>query len=154
MDRARAALGWSADKVITVIIDRAVFGKETFERVLAEPAVHLVTWEKGYRPGLWEESQVSGQCVIQRVRNHAADRQSYQFRYLDQKWAVDPRWRQLIVRATHPSGRKGEVSILILVRVQAETNNPRPCTDAPQPVLVCRQPWQARFQGSHHPGHV
>ena len=112
LDRARAALGWSADKVITVIIDRAVFGKETFERVLAEPAVHLVTWEKGYRPGLWEESQVSGQCVIQRVRNHAADRQSYQFRYLDQKWAVDPRWRQLIVRATHPSGRKGEVSIL------------------------------------------
>lgn len=112
LDRARAALGWSADKVITVIIDRAVFGKETFERVLAEPAVPLVTWEKGYRPGLWAESQVSGQCVIQRVRNHAADRQSYQFRYLDQKWAVDPRWRQLIVRATHPSGRKGEVSIL------------------------------------------
>jgi hypothetical protein len=112
LDRARATLGWSADKVITVIIDRAVFGKETFERVLAEPAVHLVTWEKGYRPGLWAESQVSGQCVIQRVRNHAADRQSYQFRYLDQKWAVDPRWRQLIVRATHPSGRKGEVSIL------------------------------------------
>ena len=112
LDRARAALGWSADKVITVIIDRAVFGKETFERVLAEPAVHLVTWEKGYRPGLWEESQVSGQCVIQRVRNHAADRRSYQFRYIDQKWAVDPRWRQLIVRATHPSGRKGEVSIL------------------------------------------
>ena len=112
LDRARAALGWSADKVITVIIDRAVFGKETFERVLAEPAMQLVTWEKGYRPGLWEESQVSGQCVIQRGRNHAADRQSYQFRYIDQKWAVDPRWRQLIVRATHPSGRKGEVSIL------------------------------------------
>jgi hypothetical protein len=112
LDRARAALGWSPDKVITVIIDRAVFGKETFERVLAEPAVHLVTWEKGYRPGLWEESPVSGQCVIERARNYAADRQSYQFRYLDQKWAVDPRWRQLIVRATHPSGRKGEVSIL------------------------------------------
>jgi uncharacterized protein DUF6788 len=43
---------------------------------------------------------------------------------------------------------------LILVRVQAETNNPRPCTDAPHPVLVRSQPWQARFQGSHHPGHV
>ena len=43
---------------------------------------------------------------------------------------------------------------LILVRVQAETNNPRPCTNAPHPVLVRSQPWQARFQGSHHPGHV
>src|ERR1035438_7568044 len=40
---------------------------------------------------------------------------------------------------------------LILVRVQAETNNPGPCTDAPHPVLVRSQPWQARFQGSHHP---
>ena len=112
LDRARAALAWPQDKVITIIIDRAVFGKETFDRVLAEPAMHLVTWEKGYQPGNWKESQVSGQCVIQRVRNHSADRESYQFRYIDQKWAVDPRWRQLIVRATHPSGRKGEVSIL------------------------------------------
>ena len=43
---------------------------------------------------------------------------------------------------------------LILVRVQAETNNPRPCTDTPHPGLVRSQPWQARFQGSHHPGHV
>src|ERR1035441_10557364 len=43
---------------------------------------------------------------------------------------------------------------LILVRVQAETNNPRPCTDAPHPVLVRSQPWQAGFQASHHPGHV
>ena len=122
LDRTRTALGWTPDKVITIIVDRAVFGKATFDRVLAEPAIHLVTWEKGYRPGQWEESQVSGQCVIARVRNHAADRQSYQFRYLDQKWAADPRWRQLIVQATHPTGRKGEVSILTddLTRPAAE----------------------------------
>jgi hypothetical protein len=112
LERARSALGWPKDKVITVAIDRAVFGKETFTRVLAEPALHLVTWEKGYRPGDWEESKVSGQCVIERVRNRAADRQSYQFRYIDRKWPIDPRWRQLIVRATHPSGRTVEVSIL------------------------------------------
>jgi hypothetical protein len=46
------------------------------------------------------------------------------------------------------------VPLLILVRVQVETNNPGPCTDAPHPVLVRSQPWQARFQGSYHPGHV
>ena len=46
------------------------------------------------------------------------------------------------------------LSLLILVRVQAETNNPGPCTDAPHPVLVRSQPWQARLQGLHHPGHV
>ena len=56
------------------------------------------------------------------------------------------------------SGLKGALdqsaTKLILVRVQAETNNPGPCTDAPYPVLVRSQPWQARFQGSHHPDHV
>jgi hypothetical protein len=112
LDRARPTLGWPKDKVITLLIDRAVFGQETFEKVLAEPALHLVTWQKGYQPGGWDETKVSGQCVIQRPRNRAADVQSYQFRYLDQPWAADPRWRQLIVRATNPWGRTVEVAIL------------------------------------------
>ena len=111
LDRARAALGWSADKGITVIIDRAVFGKETFERVLAEPAVHLVTGKRVIDRGLsgGEPSQRPVRDPTRaQPRGGSAE---FQFRYLDQKWAVDPRWRQLIVRATHPSGRQGEVSI-------------------------------------------
>ena len=43
---------------------------------------------------------------------------------------------------------------LILVRVQGETNDPGPCADAPQAISIRRQPWQAGFQGSHHPGHI
>ncbi len=43
---------------------------------------------------------------------------------------------------------------LILVRVQAETNNPRPCTDASHSLSVRGQPRQAHFQGPHYPGHV
>ena len=112
LDRARAALGWPKDKPLTLVIDRAVFGQETFEKVLAEPALHLVTWQKAYQAGGWDETKVSGQCVIERPRNRAADVQSYQFRYIDQKWAADPRWRQLIVRATNPWGRTVEVAIL------------------------------------------
>ena len=110
--RARTALAWPTDRPLTVVIDRAVFGQETFARILAEPALHLITWQKGYQPGAWAETQVSGQCVLERTRNHAADRQTYHFRYRDQKWAADPRWRQLIVQATHPNGRTVEVAIL------------------------------------------
>ena len=112
VDRARTALGWAQAKALTLVIDRAVFGQETFEQVLAEPALHLITWQKGYRAGGWDKAKVSGQCVIERARNRAADRRSYQFRYLDQPWAADPRWRQLIVRATNPWGRTVEVAIL------------------------------------------
>jgi hypothetical protein len=110
--RARTALGWPPERILTVVIDRAVFGQETFEKILAEPALHLITWQKGYRPGDWDETQVSGQCVLERTRNCAADRQTCHFRYRDQKWAADPRWRQLIVQATHPNGRTVEVAIL------------------------------------------
>lgn len=110
--RARTALGWPEDKTLTLIIDRAVFGQETFEQVLAEPALHLITWQKGYRPGGWDDTKVSGQCVIERPRNRAADLQTYQFRYVDRTWAADPRWRQLLVQATNPLGRTVEVAIL------------------------------------------
>jgi hypothetical protein len=112
LQRARAALAWPAERVLTMVIDRAVFGQETFEKVLAEPALHLITWQKGYAGGGWDEGKVSGQCVIERPRNRAADVQTYRFRYLDQPWAADPRWRQLIVQATNPSGRTVEVAIL------------------------------------------
>ena len=110
--RARTALAGPKDQALTLVIDRAVFGHETFERLLAEPALHLITWQKGYRPGGWDETQVSGQCVLERTRNRAADRQTDPFRYRDQKWAADPRGRQLIVQATHPNGRTVEVAIL------------------------------------------
>ena len=110
--RARSALGWAKTKPLTLVIDRAVFGQETFAQVLAEPALHLITWQKGYVPGGWDDARVSGAGVLERPRNRAADLRSYPFRYLDQKWAVDPRWRQLIVRATNPAGRTVEVAIL------------------------------------------
>jgi hypothetical protein len=122
LERARAALGWAKDKELTLIIDRAVFGQETFEKVLAEPALRLVTWQKGYRAGGGDPAKASGQCVIERPRNRAADLRSYQFRYLDQPWAQDPRWRQLIVWATNPAGHTVEVAILTndLTRAAAE----------------------------------
>ena len=44
--------------------------------------------------------------------------------------------------------------LLILVRVQGETNYPRPGADAPHAISIQGQPWQAGLQSSHHPGHV
>jgi hypothetical protein len=36
-------------------------------------------------------------------------------------------------------------TLLILVRVQVETNYPGPCADTPHPIAIRSQPWQARF---------
>ena len=43
---------------------------------------------------------------------------------------------------------------LILVRVQMETNYPRPSANTPHAIAIRSQPWQAGFQSPHYPGHV
>jgi hypothetical protein len=43
---------------------------------------------------------------------------------------------------------------LILVRVQDETNDPRPSANAPDPVSICSQAGQTCFQSSHYTGHI
>jgi hypothetical protein len=112
VERARQTLGWAKEKVLTLIIDRAVFGQEVFEKVQSDPYLHLITWEKGYVAGQWQEDKKSGEFVLERARNHAQDLQTYRFKYWDRPWAKDERLRELIVVATNPAGRTIEVAVL------------------------------------------
>ncbi len=48
MGRCRLVHRWAAERVITTVVDRGIFGAEVFEKVLANPLLHLITWEKGY----------------------------------------------------------------------------------------------------------
>jgi hypothetical protein len=99
--------------VLSFVVDRAIFGQDVFEQVLADPALHLITWEKGYERGAWPPPEgLSGSLVIQRARNRAEDLRSYHLEYCDRPWAKDPRLRQILVQATNPSGRVIQVSIL------------------------------------------
>ncbi len=47
-----------------------------------------------------------------------------------------------------------KLELLILVRVQGETNYPGPGADAPDAISIRSQPWQASLQSAHHSGHV
>ena len=111
--QCRQELEWPAERVLTWVVDRAIFGKEVFAKVLADPALHLITWEKGYeaqsRP---PAGGVSGSMVIERARNRADDIRSYHLEYWDRAWPHDERLRQLIVQATNPQGRTVQVSVL------------------------------------------
>jgi len=48
----------------------------------------------------------------------------------------------------------GQEAKSILVRVQMETNYPRPSANTPHAIAIRSQPWQAGFQSPHYPGHV
>lgn len=110
--RMRASLQWSADKVLTMVLDRAIFGEAVFEEVIRDPTLHLITWQKGYEPEPWEPSQLSGSFAIKRCRNCADDLRLYRFEYVDRPWPGHPGLRQIVVRATHPEGRTNQVAVL------------------------------------------
>jgi hypothetical protein len=111
--RCRAALGWPPERVLTFVVDRGIFGAEVFEKVLATPPLHLITWEKGCQAQSWPPTGgVSGRMVIERARNRADDLRSYHLEYVDRPWPQDPRLRQIVARATNPQGRTIEVAVL------------------------------------------
>ena len=113
VDRCRKVLEWPVERVLTWVVDRAIFGQEVFEKVLANPVLHLITWEKGYQTQNWPPvGGVSGSIVIERARNRADDVRSYHLEYWDPTWPKDQRLRQLVVQATNPNGQTIPVAVL------------------------------------------
>jgi hypothetical protein len=99
--------------VLSFVVDRGIFGHEVFEQVLADAALHLITWEKGYQAQTWPPpGGITGTMVIERARNRAEDVRAYHLQYWDRPWPKDKRLRQLVVQATNPAERVIQVSIL------------------------------------------
>ena len=113
VQRCRQVMQWPKERVLSFVVDRGIFGKEVFEKVLTDPALHLITWEKGYQRQEWPPpGGISGSIVIERARNRAEDVRSYHLEYWDRTWPKDERLRQIVVQATNPQGRVIQVSIL------------------------------------------
>src|SRR2546426_147408 len=86
----RQAMKWPEERVLSLIVDRGIFGKEVFEKVPADPALHLITWEKGYERQSWPPpGGSSGSIVIERARNRAEDLRSYHLECWDRTWPKD-----------------------------------------------------------------
>lgn len=112
MVRARQALQWPPEKVLTFIADRGVYGEEFFGKVIDDPHLHLITWQKGFVAQTWDAQKVMGRTTITRYRNCSTDLRSYQFEYVDGIWEKNPKLRQMVVRATDDKGRTIQVAIL------------------------------------------
>ena len=120
--RLRTCLQWNAQRVLTFVVDRGIYSNDIFHQVHADPAIHLITWEKGYQSGtdaawkiLVNEHKAAGTYdfhCFQRQRNNARDQRPYYFEYIHRPWAKNPAIRQIIARATNPHGRVVELSIL------------------------------------------
>ena len=120
--RLRRSLEWSQERVLTFIVDRGIYSNAVFNQVLADPAVSLITWEKGYQAEhdtpwktLVTEHRQAGTHsahIFSRRRNNSRDQRPYHFEQIHRPWAKNPGLRQIIVRATNPWGRTVQLSIL------------------------------------------
>ena len=110
--RLRATLQWAPQRVLTFVVDRGIYSNEVFAQVIADPAVHLITWQKGYVAEPWDAAAVSGAFGLEKARNHAQDVRLYQFSYHDRIWAANPALRQIVVRATNPAGETAQLALL------------------------------------------
>jgi len=118
MDRMRATLGLDENdpsappRTLTVVVDRGIYSNELFSLVAADPGLHLITWEKGYIPGPWDETRATTRFGVERPRNNSRDVRLYQFSVIDQPWTRNPAMRQLIVRATNAEGKVAQIAVL------------------------------------------
>jgi len=112
LERFRSILEIDEKRVLTIILDRGIYSQDVFNTIINNERYHIITWEKGYKPVLWEEHSETGSFILERSRNRAADIRTYRFAYIDQKWEKNNKMRQLSVQATNPKGKKVQVSIL------------------------------------------
>ncbi len=96
---------------MTFVIDRGIYGLAAM-RLFINSGYQLITWEKDYGKDSWNEQSQSFSFIWEKFRNSCNDSQKYSFEYQEGVWARDSRFRRIIVRATNPSGKMVEVSIL------------------------------------------
>jgi hypothetical protein len=71
INRLRTSLQWSQERVLTLIVDRGIYSNDIFNQILADPNIHLVTWEKGYQ----SEKDTPWDTPYEQLRDELTDRQ-------------------------------------------------------------------------------
>ena len=108
----RSSLDIGSDRILTLVIDRGIYGQETFKEIIANPGLHILTWEKNYRQGNWDTTTKTSEFTMHRSRNRANDLKAYRFEYQTEPWSKNPAMNLIRVRATNPTGRTIELGIL------------------------------------------
>jgi hypothetical protein len=108
----RSAQEMEADRVLTLVFDRGIYGQETFGKIIEDPVLHIVTWEKNYRQQPWDTTAATGHYTMHRTRNRANDLKTYHFEFQEEPWSKNTAMRLIRVRATNPAGRTIELGIL------------------------------------------
>ncbi len=108
----RTCLDIQPHRVLRVVVDRAIYSMDIFEKIISDKHLHVLTWEKNYQMGQWDEGKISKHFLMERTRNNANDLQLYRFEYQEEEWKKNSAMRLIRVRATNPKNRAIELGVL------------------------------------------
>ena len=109
----RSLFSFAPSTPLTFVIDRGIYGLETFEKFLADDAKnHFITWEKGFCADNYQDIEWSESMSLYRTKNSSKDVKRYHFSYCDERWSRNNEVRRIVVEATNANGRSIIVSIL------------------------------------------
>lgn len=92
----------------TFVIDRAIYSLPVLQTFVSD---HVITWEKGYKGGGWDDGEVTIRFSRSRPVNNRSDLHTVVFECQESPWSRDRSFRRILVRL----GREGEQSIELSV---------------------------------------
>ena len=92
----------------TFVIDRAIYSLPVLQTFVSD---HVITWEKGYKGGGWDDGKVTIRFSRSRPVNNRADLHPVVFECQESPWSRDRTFRRILVRL----GREGEPPIELSV---------------------------------------
>lgn len=98
IDKFRTLFFFDTKSVLTHVIDRGIYSLEVFEDIIKDPYNHIVTWEKGYEKGLWDEKVAYEKGFVEKKRNNKNDIKLVHYRYQERQWDKHGSMKQIIVR--------------------------------------------------------
>lgn len=126
----RKILSGDRDRLLTFVVDRAIYDVEYMKTLREKHHIFIITWEKNYQKGQWREisrEQIRTFYII-RQKNKAEDSITYEVQYVRRRWDKEPSFSQFIILLKKPHSAPIELSVLC-------TDETRPDLDALKPIL-------------------
>ncbi len=115
----RSTLCIPENQELTMVVDRGIYKLELFDEIINSCNNKIITWEKGYKKGQWDENKIEGKFIMTKYRNNSRDMLFYKFEYMSMDWSKNNKMNQIIVKATNPKGRTIELSIITNEKARA-----------------------------------
>ncbi len=126
----RKILGGVQYRMLTFVVDRAIYDVEYMKMLRDEHNTFIITWEKNYKKGQWSEVAQGEieQFYLIRRKNRAEDLITYQVRYVRRRWSKDASFSQFIILLNKPNSPPIELSVIC-------SDETRPDSDTLYPIL-------------------